>query len=165
MEPNRGYPVSRVACTSAGAELARLGCGTGVLTGLIADHRSPAAVFGIDSQRAQVEHAKRQGFGRRVTLRVANAEALPFSDRTFDVVVSALALNFIADRSKAMSEMRRVARPRGTVAVFVWDFEGERSPSWPLRLTIRSMGVGTRDPRDPCIEHQRCHGRLRTGRS
>lgn len=118
-----------------------VGCGTGILTGLIIDHCAPAAVFGIDSQRAQIEHAKRQGVGQRVTLRVAQAETLPFSDQPFDVVVSALVLNFITDRRRALAEMRRVARPTGTVAGFVWDFEAERSPSGPLRATMRSVGA------------------------
>src|SRR5918996_4885491 len=118
-----------------------VGCGTGILTELILEHCAPAAVFGIDPQRAQIEHAKRQRFAQRVTLRVAQAEALPFSDGAFDVVASALALNFIADRPRALAEMQRVARRNATVASFVWDFEAERSPSWPLRVTMRSTGA------------------------
>jgi ubiquinone/menaquinone biosynthesis C-methylase UbiE len=119
-----------------------VGCGTGILTKLILEHCAPAAVFGIDPQRAQIEHAKRQSFAQRATLRVAQAEALPFSDAAFDVVASALALNFVADASRALAEMQRVSRRNATVAAFVWDFEAERSPSWPLRVTMRKTGVG-----------------------
>jgi ubiquinone/menaquinone biosynthesis C-methylase UbiE len=118
-----------------------VGCGTGILSELILEHCAPAAVFGIDPQRAQIEHAKRQPFARRVTFRVAHAEALPFSDAAFDVMASALALNFIADRPRALAEMRRVARRHATVAGFVWNFEAERSPSWPLRVTMRTTGA------------------------
>ncbi|MGZ8273828.1 MAG: class I SAM-dependent methyltransferase [Burkholderiaceae bacterium] len=120
-----------------GATWLDVGCGTGIFTELILERCAPAAVFGIDPQRAQIDHAKRQPFAQRATLRVAHAEALPFSDAAFDVVASALAINFISDRTRALSEMRRVARPGGTVAGFVWDFEAERSPSWPLRATMR----------------------------
>jgi SAM-dependent methyltransferase len=102
-------------------------------------------VFGIDPQRAQIEHAKRQSFAQRVTLRVARAEALPFSNAAFDVVASALVLNFIADRPRALTEMRRVARPSGTVAAFIWNFEAERSPSWPLRVAMRAAGAEVPD--------------------
>lgn len=118
-----------------------VGCGTGILTELILEHWVPAAVFGIDPQRAQIEHAKRQTFAQLVTFRVAHAEALPFSDAAFDVVVSALALNFIADRARALAEMRRVARRSATVGAFVWNFEAERSPSWPLRVAMRTAGA------------------------
>ena len=118
-----------------------VGCGTGILSELILEHCAPAAVFGIDPQRAQIEHAKRQTFAQRVALRVARAEALPFSDGAFDVVVSALALNFIADRARALAEMRRVARRKATVAAFIWNFEAERSPSWPMRVTMRTIGA------------------------
>jgi SAM-dependent methyltransferase len=118
-----------------------VGCGTGILAELILQHCAPAAVFGIDPQRAQIEHAKRQSFAQRITLRVASAEALPFSDATFDVVASALALNFMADPPRALAEMHRVARRTATVCAFIWDFEAERSPSWPLRVTMRSIGA------------------------
>jgi SAM-dependent methyltransferase len=118
-----------------------VGCGTGILMELIVQRCAPAAVFGIDPQRAQIEHAKRQTFAPRVTLRVAHAEALPFSDAAFDIVACALALNFIGDRPRALAEMRRVARRNATVAAFVWDFEAERSPSWPLRVAMRTIGV------------------------
>jgi ubiquinone/menaquinone biosynthesis C-methylase UbiE len=118
-----------------------VGCGTGILTELIVQRCAPAAVFGIDPQRAQIEHAKRQPFAQRVTLRVAHAEALPFSDAAFDMVACALALNFIGDRPRALVEMRRVDRRNATVAAFVWDFEAERSSSWPLRVTMRTAGV------------------------
>ena len=118
-----------------------VGCGTGILTELILEQCAPAAVFGIDPQRAQIEHAKRQKFAQLVTFRVAQAEALPFSDAAFDVVASALALNFIPDRARALTEMRRVARRNATVAAFVWNFEAERSPSGPLRVTMRTSGT------------------------
>jgi len=39
--------------------------------------------------------------------------------------VSGLVLNFVPDQPKAVAEMRRAARPGGTVAVYVWDYAGE----------------------------------------
>ena len=52
-----------------------------------------------------------------------------------------LVINFIADRPRALSEMRRVLRAGGLVAGFVWDFEAELSPRWPLRLAMRQTGA------------------------
>ena len=118
-----------------------VGCGTGVFTELIAERCSPAEMIAVDPQRAQIDHARRQAISRRVDFRVADAQALPFSQGAFDLVVSALAINFIPDRARALGEMRRVVRPRGLVAGYVWDFPADLSPSWPLRLGLRDMGV------------------------
>ncbi len=40
-------------------------------------------------------------------------------------MVSGLVLNFVPDQPRAVAEMRRAARPGGTVAVYVWDYAGE----------------------------------------
>ena len=118
-----------------------VGCGTGVFTELILDTCSPSAVFGIDPAQAQIDHACRHPVGQRADFRVADAQALPFPNASFEVVASALVINFIADAPRALFEMRRVLRAGGLVAGFVWDFEAERSPSWPLRLAMRQTGT------------------------
>ena len=41
-----------------------------------------------------------------------------------DVVASALVLNFVPDRPKALAEMKRVVRPGGTIGFYVWDYPG-----------------------------------------
>ena len=118
-----------------------VGCGTGIFTELVLDTCSPAAVSAVDPARAQIEHARCQPVGKRAEFGLADAQALPFPDATFDVVASALVMNFIPDRPRALSEMRRVTRPRGLVTGCVWDFAAERSPSWPLRLGMRRIGA------------------------
>ena len=139
-----------VASPSAACWL-EVGCGTGIFTELVLDTCSPAAVFAVDPAQAQIDHASRQPAAQRATFRVADAQALPFPDATFDVVASALVINFIPDRPRALSEMRRVARAGGFVAGYVWDFAAELSPSWPLRRGMRQFGAdipelpGTRD--------------------
>ena len=125
----------------AGARWLDVGCGTGVFTELILDTCSPSAVFGVDPAQAQIDHARRHPVGQRADFQVADAQALPFPDASFDVVASALVINFIADRPRALSEMRRVLRAGGLVAGFVWDFEAERSPTGPLRLAMRQTGA------------------------
>ena len=123
----------------AGAHWLDVGCGTGLFTELILDTRSPATVFAIDQAAAQIEHARRKPVAQRANFQVGDAQALPFPDSTFDVVVSALVINFIPDRPRALSEMRRVARTQGVVAGYVWDFGEELSPSGPFRLGMREI--------------------------
>ena len=116
-----------------------VGCGTGLFTELIVESRSPAAVIAIDQAEAQIDYARRKPIGQRADFQVGDAHALPFPDATFDVVASALVINFIPDRPRALSDMRRVTRPGGIVAGYVWDFAPELSPSGPFRLGMRQL--------------------------
>lgn len=118
-----------------------VGCGTGVFTELVVETTAPAAVSAVDPTPVQIEHARRKPIGQRVDFQIADAQALPFPDNSFDVVVSALVINFIPDRPKALAEMCRVGRAGGTVAGYVWDFGAERSPSGILRAGLRAIGV------------------------
>jgi ubiquinone/menaquinone biosynthesis C-methylase UbiE len=125
----------------AGAHWLDVGCGTGALTELVLDTCSPAAVSAVDPAKAQIDYVSRQPVAQRADFRVADALALPFLDATFDVVTSAIVINFIPDRPRALAEMRRVGRFGGIVAGYVWDFAGERGPNWPLRLGMREIGA------------------------
>jgi len=122
-----------------------VGCGTGVFTELIVDTASPSAVSAVDPTQVQIEHARRLPVGQRADFQVADAQALPFPDDAFDVVVAALVINFIPDRRRALAEMRRVGRAGGTVAAYVWDFAGERSPGSLLRTGLRTIGIEVAD--------------------
>lgn len=117
-----------------------VGCGTGIFTRTLLELCSPAAVIGVDAAVAQIAQASRWPL-RRASFEVADARKLPFADASFDIAASALVLNFVAERSQAVAEMRRVTRARGSVAAYVWDFAEELSPSGPLRRAMRRFGV------------------------
>jgi SAM-dependent methyltransferase len=87
-----------------------VGCGTGHFTEWLA-HSSPAVV-GVDASPGMLEafHAK----GTAVPLLRADAHALPFADRAFDVVTLITTLEFLDDPPRALAEAARVAR-RGLV--------------------------------------------------
>jgi ubiquinone/menaquinone biosynthesis C-methylase UbiE len=93
----------------------------------------------IDQAAEQIAHARDKPVGRRASFQVGDAQALSFANASFDVVTSALVINFIADRPCALTEMRRVARGGGIVAGYVWDFGEESSPSGPFRLGMREV--------------------------
>lgn len=101
-----------------------VGCGTGSLTSTLARNPNIRRLRGIDFSAAYIEHAKRENSDSRIQFQVGDACALPFGDKEFDHSLSMLVLQFIPQPEKAISEMRRVTRPGGTVAAATWDSRG-----------------------------------------
>ncbi|ASX01253.1 class I SAM-dependent methyltransferase [Mycobacterium intracellulare] len=62
--------------------------------------------------------------GLTIDYREANAHALPFGDDEFDVVMSAIGVQFAPDQQRAAAELVRVCRPGGTIGVISWTPEG-----------------------------------------
>jgi ubiquinone/menaquinone biosynthesis C-methylase UbiE len=63
----------------------------------------------------------------QLSWKTADAQALPFEDHSFDVVVCQFGLMFVPDKLLALREMRRVLADRGTLLLSVWDELG-RNP-------------------------------------
>ncbi|UCH40149.1 MAG: methyltransferase domain-containing protein [Gammaproteobacteria bacterium] len=101
-----------------------VGCGTGALTESILSQCEPSSLLGIEQSQAFVATARANVVDDRVEFQVGDAQRLGLPDHSVDLVVSALVLNFIPDKEKALREMRRVCRPGGTVAFYVWDYPG-----------------------------------------
>ncbi len=108
-----------------GARWLDLCCGTGILSQAIAARFHPAHVLGLDRAAAQIEFARRHRGAPSIEFQVADAVSLPLEDSIFDVCVSGLGLNFVSDPAKALSELRRVSRPGGVVAAYVWEYSGQ----------------------------------------
>jgi ubiquinone/menaquinone biosynthesis C-methylase UbiE len=68
--------------------------------------------------------ARAEAEGLAVTFQEADAEALPFADRSFDVVLSALGVMFTANQEQAAAELLRVCRSGGTIGLANWTPEG-----------------------------------------
>jgi SAM-dependent methyltransferase len=102
-----------------------VGCGTGTFTELLIETAAPSSVIAIDPAPAQIEQARAKPVSLHADFRVADAQTLPFTDRQLDVVASALVINFIPDRARAVAEMKRVVKLGGCVGGYVWDFTGE----------------------------------------
>ena len=99
-----------------------IGCGTGELTYQIAATCSPAKILGIDSSEGFITSVRERV--PSADFSVGNAVGLDLPDRSMDLAVCGLVLNFIPDKQKAVSEMARIVRPGGTVALYVWDYAG-----------------------------------------
>jgi len=108
----------------AGGSWLDVGCGTGALSELILAQATPAKVHGLDPSAGFVEYARSRVTDARARFAVADARDTGLEDAIFDAVVAGLVINFVPQPEKAISEMRRVARPGGVVAAYVWDYAG-----------------------------------------
>jgi SAM-dependent methyltransferase len=101
-----------------------IGTGTGVVA--ITARRIGAKVTALDLTPALLEQAKQSAevAGHRdIAWHEGDAEALPFPDATFDVVLSQFGHMFAPRPDVAVSEMLRVLKPGGTLAFATWPGE------------------------------------------
>ena len=105
----------------AGKKILEIGVGLG------ADHLRFAAagadLTGIDLSSCAVRHTHRRlaEAGFESNLQVADAEALPFDDESFDFVYSWGVLHHSPDTGRAIDELFRVLRPGGRFAVMIYN--------------------------------------------
>jgi ubiquinone/menaquinone biosynthesis C-methylase UbiE len=120
---------------------ADVGCGTGAFTRLLLERCAPRRVDALDPSEEQIAYARETPAAERVNFRVGDAQSLPFGDGTFDVGVMALVITFVPDPDKAVAELKRVTKPGGIVATYMWDFQNKGFPQQPLREALEKTGV------------------------
>ena len=108
----------------SGLDWLEIGCGTGALSAAILSHCDPRSLICIDPSEGFLAKARSNVADARADFQTGDAQALPLKEHSADVIVSALVLNFVPDKEKALAEMKRVARAGATVAFCVWDYPG-----------------------------------------
>jgi len=107
-----------------GASLLDVGCGSGKLALIAARHGVNAT--GVDIAENLVERARERARveGLPARFRVADVEALPFCDASFDAVVSLAGAIFAPRPEMVARELVRVCRPGGVIAMANWTARG-----------------------------------------
>lgn len=113
-------------------------CGTGIAA-LAALDRGAGPVTGIDINPGMLAVARAKT--DRVDWVEGAAEALPFDDHRFDVVLCQFALMFLADRTRALREMARVTRSGGRIALLTWEAL-DRTPGYDRLVPLVRKIVG-----------------------
>jgi SAM-dependent methyltransferase len=105
-----------------GRTVLEVGCGIG--TDLVRFARGGALVTGVDLSATAIDLARKNFALHGVDacdLRVANGEALPFADHSFDVVYGHGVVQYTADASRLVAECHRVLRPGGEAIFMVYN--------------------------------------------
>jgi SAM-dependent methyltransferase len=123
------------------ARVLEVGCGTGVLTRVLARWPGVGEVVGVDPSPVFLARARALAGGlSTLTFQEADGCALPFAAAAFDVVIFDSALTHIPERERALAEAARVLRPGGWLAVFDGDY------------ATTTVALGERDPLQACAD-------------
>jgi ubiquinone/menaquinone biosynthesis C-methylase UbiE len=108
----------------AGANVLDVAAGNGNVS--LAAARRWADVTSTDYVASLLDMGRRRAEADRLAIRFqeADAEALPFPDASFDVVLSSFGVMFTPDHRRSASEMLRVCRPGGRIGLANWTPSG-----------------------------------------
>src|SRR3954451_21903130 len=120
-----GEQLNESADVRSGHSVLDVAAGSGNAT--LAAARRFADVTSTDYVPALLDRARRraeaEGFAN-VTFEVADAEALPYKDGSYDVVLSTLGVMFAPDHVRTASELLRVCRAGGRIGLANWTPSG-----------------------------------------
>ncbi len=118
-EPEAERFISRLSI-EPGARVLDVACGTGNLA--IEAARRRAVVTGLDIAPNLLAQARERARAARLEIRFdeGDAEALPYEDESFDLVVSMYGAMFAPHPQEVASELIRVCRPGGVIAMANW---------------------------------------------
>jgi ubiquinone/menaquinone biosynthesis C-methylase UbiE len=142
-EPYAEDMVRRVAALRPACIL-ETAAGTGIVTERLAAVLPEAEIVATDLNQAMLDVAARRVVSPEVSFQAADAQALPFPDGSFEVIVCQFGVMFFPDRIAAYREARRVLRPGGRFVFNCWD----RLEANPVSAIVASA-VAALFPGDP----------------
>lgn len=111
---------------NAGERIIDVGCGTGFLARELAMLTGERGyVLGVDKSADMLETGRtRCADLPQLELKVAGADALPVDDNSFDVITITQVLLYVPDLQAVLSELYRVLKPGGRIAIVETDWRG-----------------------------------------
>lgn len=119
-----------------GKEVLEVGSGAGGGAAYVMRHHRPKSVVGVDLVEANVEAARGRENIPGLTFKLGDAEALPFPDESFDVVVNVESSHCYPSMRRFLGEVRRVLRPGG---LFLFADHRPVADEWGQGRTVASL--------------------------
>ncbi len=134
VDPHPGQRVLDVACGSGN-------------TALVAARRY-CDVVGVDYVPALLERARQRAAaeGSSIQFDEGDAQALPYEDDAFDVVLSTFGVMFAPDQRKAAAELARVCRPGGVIGLCSWRASGNIGEFFRIVSSYMPPPPGVKSP-------------------
>ena len=114
-----------------------LATGTADLAIALAKQNPQVHIIGVDISENMLaigkEKIKKQGLENQVDLRLGDAAALPFEERSFDAITVAFGVRNFEDLQQGLSEICRVLKPNGRVYIL----EFSMPKKFPIKLTYQ----------------------------
>jgi SAM-dependent methyltransferase len=125
----------------AGARVLEVGCGTGVLSRVLARWPEVGSVVGVDPARSLLAKARELAAGlNNLTFQEADGRSLPFDDESFDAAIFDSTLSHVPSPEQALRQAARVLRPLGWLGVFDGDY------------ATATVATGEHDPLQACVD-------------
>ncbi len=104
------------AALAAGRDVLDAGCGTGYGSEMLAD-AGARSVIGVDIAADAIEGARSACTHPACEFRIGSVHELPYEDGRFDLAVCFEVIEHVDEQAKALSELRRVLKDSGVLAI------------------------------------------------
>lgn len=107
------------------SKVLEIGCTNG-FSSLEINKLTNCNVIGIDINQNSVDNANERIVENgldlsKISFEYGNAESLRFEDNEFDLIICGNAMSFVADKNKAIEELKRVLKPNGFISIVpIW---------------------------------------------
>jgi len=132
--------IQKIDCN--GKEVVDVGCGTGILS-FLALEKGASKISCVDASKLMLEKCRGKSITKGYTddlisFHEGDAEKLPFSDSTFDVVFLNMVLGMVPNHQATITELARILRPGGTLGLSV---QGPAHYMEATQAVVKSMNM------------------------
>jgi len=102
-------------------DVLEVGCGSGIAAQMLAEAGARLTAVDLTPWAVETTRKRLDAFGFEANVLEADAEALPFSDASYDLVFSWGVIHHSSDMDRALGELVRVCRPGGKLVLMVYN--------------------------------------------